>query len=117
MKCPQCGKEIDDASKFCPYCGANLDGQHEVIKPEVVSSSTEQGSAKKSSAGSSKHSPAWILALLSIIFGAIGSGVVGVILGIIALCEKPTEDEKTMAIVGIVVSAALSWVWWVFKKW
>jgi membrane protease YdiL (CAAX protease family) len=64
-----------------------------------------------------KRSPAWILALLSIIFGAIGSGLVGLILGIIALVEKPNENERTMAIVGIILSVALSWVWWVWRKW
>jgi hypothetical protein len=27
MFCPNCGKEIPDGSKFCPYCGASLEGK------------------------------------------------------------------------------------------
>jgi len=26
MICPNCGKQIPDGYKFCPYCGANLEG-------------------------------------------------------------------------------------------
>jgi hypothetical protein len=27
MFCPNCGKQIPDGSKFCPYCGASLEGK------------------------------------------------------------------------------------------
>jgi len=27
MFCPNCGRQIPDGSKFCPYCGANLEGR------------------------------------------------------------------------------------------
>ena len=26
MFCPNCGRQIPDGSKFCPYCGASLEG-------------------------------------------------------------------------------------------
>jgi uncharacterized membrane protein YvbJ len=122
MKCTNCGKEIGDASKFCPYCGANLNDVKEVVKPEAVSGDgSKQADSNKTSAPASttseKHSTAWTLALLSIILGAVGTGFVGLILGIIALCSKPNETEKTMAIVGIVISCCLGWVWWGFKIW
>jgi hypothetical protein len=26
MICPNCGKQIPDGYKFCPYCGVNLEG-------------------------------------------------------------------------------------------
>jgi hypothetical protein len=124
MKCTACGKEIADGSKFCPYCGANLNDAKEVVKPEVVGNDdakkadeTKKTDAAVAPSGTAKHSPAWVLALLSIILGALGSGLVGLVLGIIALCEKPTENEKTMAIVGIIVSVCLGWIWWGVRVW
>jgi len=33
MFCPNCGKQIPDGSKFCPYCGAKI-GIVEGIKPD-----------------------------------------------------------------------------------
>ena len=30
MKCPKCGKEIEDGSKFCILCGSRI-----VEKPEI----------------------------------------------------------------------------------
>ena len=38
MFCPNCGKEIPDGSKFCPYCGAKLEGN-------VTSQSSPKGSS------------------------------------------------------------------------
>jgi len=37
MICPNCGKEVPDGSKFCPYCGAKLEGN-------VTSQSSQKGS-------------------------------------------------------------------------
>ena len=31
MFCPNCGRQIPDGSKFCPYCGAKLEGRIENI--------------------------------------------------------------------------------------
>ncbi len=31
MFCPNCGKQISDGSKFCPYCGASLEGKANII--------------------------------------------------------------------------------------
>jgi predicted nucleic acid-binding Zn ribbon protein len=37
MFCPNCGRQIPDGSKFCPYCGASLEGK-EVNIPKSKSS-------------------------------------------------------------------------------
>lgn len=29
VKCPHCGKEIDDSAETCPYCGSDLEGKNE----------------------------------------------------------------------------------------
>lgn len=98
MFCPHCSKEIKDDSKFCPYCGQKIDSaEKEHVTPEVVNS---DGTGEKK-----PHTPAWTLGLLSIIFGAVTFGTVGLVLGIIGLVKSTTQDEKTMNIIGIVVSA------------
>jgi len=38
MFCPNCGRQIPDGSKFCPYCGASLEGN-------VTSQSSPKGSS------------------------------------------------------------------------
>ncbi|MGC9000874.1 WG repeat-containing protein, partial [Caldisericum sp.] len=34
MFCPNCGRQIPDGSKFCPYCGASLEGKYVESKPK-----------------------------------------------------------------------------------
>jgi uncharacterized membrane protein YvbJ len=34
MFCPNCGKEIPDGSKFCPYCGIKIAVSPELKKEE-----------------------------------------------------------------------------------
>ncbi|BEP29280.1 zinc ribbon domain-containing protein [Helicovermis profundi] len=29
-KCPECGKEINSKSKYCPYCGYTFDGKDKI---------------------------------------------------------------------------------------
>ena len=49
MKCPQCGKEVPDNTKFCPECGFNFANmpKDEINDPahEVINTSTTIGSA------------------------------------------------------------------------
>jgi hypothetical protein len=119
MFCPKCGKEVDDSVKFCPYCGTLVhpDDEKEHIKPEVVTGSDSGNEGEEihadtaaPAAGNVQHTPAWTLGLLSIIFGAVSLGEVGLILGIIGLCKAKNSTERTMNIVGIVISVALGWI-------
>lgn len=34
MKCNKCGQEIDVPGKFCPHCGASIDGNEEPVKKQ-----------------------------------------------------------------------------------
>ena len=53
MFCPNCGKEIPDGSKFCPYCGANLEGNvTSQSSPKESSSSDEYLANQKTYSGS-----------------------------------------------------------------
>ncbi len=58
MFCKKCGKEIDDNSKFCPNCGANLQDEIEVI---------DSYSAPKAKNGSTSKSRG-----LALIFACLG---------------------------------------------
>lgn len=45
MKCPICGKEIPDGSKFCSFCGANLETSNSIsnqVKESTASSAYSQ---------------------------------------------------------------------------
>ena len=36
MKCPKCGKELKEGTKFCVGCGTKLTNAEESVKKEVV---------------------------------------------------------------------------------
>jgi TM2 domain-containing membrane protein YozV len=42
MFCPNCGRQIPDGSKFCPYCGASLEGESGVSQIQGVLSEEER---------------------------------------------------------------------------
>ena len=35
MFCQKCGKQIEEGSQFCPYCGAKNTAEPEVMKQDV----------------------------------------------------------------------------------
>lgn len=41
MYCTKCGKEVEDGAKFCPYCGASLEGEDEFGKASTRSNDNE----------------------------------------------------------------------------
>ncbi len=68
MFCKKCGKEVDDGSKFCPYCGEDLQGANETYtKTEFYSAS---GSKISTNGGSDKSRG------LALIFACLGFFVV-----------------------------------------
>ncbi len=38
--CKNCGREVNDDDKFCPYCGASLDEQQEIVDKKTNNNST-----------------------------------------------------------------------------
>ena len=55
MRCSNCGKEIDDKSLFCSYCGAKIEPTNS------VKTSKETNSSEK------KKQPLWLTIILLII--------------------------------------------------
>ena len=85
MYCRKCGKEINDTSKFCPYCGCG-------IKAERISTSERTDTPKTGKAVKNKGTRKWGIPV------ALGIGIVAIgtvtILGVKAL-TKPSEEIKT----------------------
>ena len=86
MYCKNCGHELQDNSEFCVYCGAR------------------QGSNNVNGKDSST------LALLSIIFAFV-QPIVGLILGIVGVLQGKSSKSKKMAIVGLILSFIMLFVY------
>jgi hypothetical protein len=103
--CNNCGKEIPDSSKFCPFCG----------KPVETTAATETSAADTStsyppSTGATYDYPDdntyvyhdyHALCICACIFGVLG-GFVGLVLGIIGLCLSDEDRDRTLCWIGIV---------------
>ncbi|HIU74907.1 MAG TPA: DUF4190 domain-containing protein [Candidatus Pelethocola excrementipullorum] len=101
--CPQCGKEIDANEQACPYCGLPLNQSSQgnpYQQPYHMQNQQPQGSSGLSIAS-------MVLGILSIVFSCLGLGwilgVIGLILGIVAIFNK--NQGRGMAIAGITTSA------------
>ena len=84
MKCPYCGKEVEEGSKFCDGCGAKLDETREVEK--TYDYVYEQ--PKKSKAG--------LIAAIIIISVLV---VAGIIVGIVLINNGDKEKAKDNKII------------------
>ena len=97
MFCHNCGRQIDDNDRFCPYCGSKNDTDS---LPE-----TEKGIRPYDAPEVIDDRGAHILGILSIIFGVLSLGTFGLILGIIGLAVAKKVDNRVLNIVGIIISA------------
>ncbi len=77
MYCKNCGKEIEEGTQYCPYCGIS---QNEINNI------------------SNKESNIW--GVLSLIFGILG-GLLGLVFGIVGLCTYKEKQNRLMCKVGI----------------
>jgi len=104
MFCPNCGKQIPDGSKFCPYCGAKLSLAGEPEESQVQSVLSEEERKKKAyeeellrakaqqAARVGTRSPG-LAAVLSFLYpglgqiynGQIGKAILFIILGAISI--------------------------------
>ncbi len=77
MYCKNCGKEIEEGTQYCPYCGIS---QNEINNI------------------SNKESNIW--GVLSLIFGILG-GLLGLVFGIVGLCTYKEKQNRLMCKIGI----------------
>jgi len=102
--CPNCGKQIPDGSKFCPYCGAKLalEGESNETQAQGVLSEEEQKKkayeeelikAKAQQAAKVGSKSPGLAAVLSFLYpglgqiynGQVGKAILFIILGAISI--------------------------------
>ena len=52
-KCPVCGKEWSDATRFCGSCGAKLEDGN-IVVPDIVPDDGKRGAGKKNQSRSNR---------------------------------------------------------------
>ena len=57
MKCPKCGKEVDDRKWFCSACGAPLHLEEEIFVPEVEANRVGEAKQGLSARGFQRENP------------------------------------------------------------
>lgn len=108
MFCSSCGKQIPDDTKFCPFCGAPVDGANASTPVEptpVVNATPVNNTAAQSTpqtplneipvAKAKNGGLVLLISILSLVFAVLGTILWGYPLGIIALA---------LGIVGAVLS-------------
>lgn len=96
MYCNNCGTQIQDGTAFCAQCGAPIINEEH---PNIVQNYQTYVIAKEKPQG-------YVISILAVIFGALCYlSIVGLVLGIIGLCENKSNDSgvKTRCIIGIVL--------------
>ena len=122
MFCFHCGKEVDEADTFCPYCGANLTTKEPIQSaPQPIESAPQPvqappAPAKKNAlpiVGFSLACAAIVLVIASYFVSelfvlTLPCCIVGLILSIIGIVKSKQlgyKAGKSLAIAGIVLSA------------
>ena len=100
MFCRNCGKEINDTTIFCPYCGTQVANDTEPVKVNLgFDNPTQKKLSMKALVG-------FIVAMAGIFIAAIPCGIVGLVFS----CKGMKETENSnlrgrgFAIAGLVVS-------------
>lgn len=117
MYCKKCGKQVEDGSSFCPYCGADLREQ----EVEVVEANVESEKPQES------RGPWKVFAIVGYVLGIVGFvtsffliglefSVPGIVFSALGL-KTTDEDAKAKAkkglklsIAGTIISIALTFV-------
>lgn len=90
MFCARCGKQIEDDSTFCPFCGQQVDAPVISTGPAVKASSVISQGIKKSSAlqGILSNKKVWGIALAFVAILGVGVGAVKLVGGKKSVPEK-----------------------------
>ena len=107
MFCKNCGHEIQNASVFCPECGAK---QHEAASTTGFESESYVNPANQSTDRKPPYNTMCIIGLvisgISLLLNFWGLvGIAGTIISVLGLigCEKKNENGKPLAIIGIAI--------------
>ena len=98
MYCKNCGKEIDDNSTFCPYCGQQIAENADKIYKGFNNQNNNYNNNKKESQ---------VIGILAIVFSALG-GWLGIIFAIIGLATYKEKSNRNLCKIALGICAA--WV-------
>lgn len=77
MKCPKCGRETQDKTKFCGWCGANMSNPFQTkdqpIQPEVMDEKdVKRQQSKQNNTFNNEPKSKLVAGLLGIFLGGLG---------------------------------------------
>jgi TM2 domain-containing membrane protein YozV len=79
MKCPKCGRETQDKTKFCGWCGANMSNpfqsKEKPIEPEVMDAKdvkSQSTNPTNNPAGANEPKAKLVAGLLALFLGGLG---------------------------------------------
>ncbi|MFA6755756.1 MAG: zinc-ribbon domain-containing protein [Bacilli bacterium] len=114
MYCKNCGKEIKDDAKYCPYCGTESShNMSDVINGEVVKNPNDVKKSNKSGSYDGISIAAFVCALC-------GIGILGIIFGAIGINNTKDNAKKGQgfAIAGLIIGICVTavevikfWIW------
>lgn len=110
MYCRNCGSQMEESAKFCPYCGASQENKElytEQISPKIEKSLSEvkiQISKGKQS-GNLYKIAGWISVAISLLFIPVLFGAIGVIMGY--LYREHDEKHGTILMIAGVAGGIL----------
>ena len=89
MYCRKCGKEINDTSKFCPYCGCD-------IKNERMDTTEKTDASKPGKTAKNRGARKWMIPVAA----GVGIVVIGAaaILGVRAMRNSQEQETSTEAV-------------------
>ena len=109
MYCHLCGKEIDEGSNFCPYCGARIkatpteENEPKTEKDEFFDAPPPPPVYQQTPAPQAKTNSLALIGFILSFFFALG-GLICSIMGL-RQCNQTGEGGRGLAIAGIVISA------------
>ena len=105
IKCPECGKEISDQAEKCPNCGYPIYNSNRIQNPRNTYSNVTPPIPPSMNVCETKKKGIG-LGMVSLILSFLGPlTIIGLILAIVNLRKKDSEDKK-LSVIAIIVSIA-----------
>ena len=98
MYCKNCGKEIDDNSTFCPYCGQQI--------AENADKFYNNGYNNQNNNNNNNKKESQVIGILAIVFSALG-GFLGIIFSIIGLVIYKEEITVAWFVLGFILGICM----------
>lgn len=99
MFCNNCGKQVDDNTTFCPYCGKQIGTPAAAAAQQPTPPSTPAPAPAASTDSNT-------IAIIGFIFSFFG-GIIGLVCSIIGYVNaKKGAPHKGLALAGIIISCA-----------